>query len=113
MLVIFQVQFLGLDQLPPAEGQQLPGQAGRPGGGLADLVCRFLLQWAELCPGQQRGMALDDGQNIIEIVRNSAGELAYGFHLLRLSKLLFQTALRGNVAEQAQRQLRLALKFDK
>ena len=31
------------------------------------------------------------GQHIVKVVRNAASELSYGFHLLGLPKLVFQT----------------------
>ena len=38
---------------------------------------------AELFPGyQQAGVAVDDGEEIVKIVRNAAGELADGLHFL-------------------------------
>src|SRR5579859_626139 len=46
-------------------------------------------------------MALQHAQQVIEIVRNSAGELPHGFHLLRLAQLDFQVLLLGNVRKQA------------
>ena len=35
-------------------------------------------------------LAVDDGQQIIEIVRHSSGELSYGLHFLRLDELVFE-----------------------
>src|SRR5882724_13061836 len=41
-------------------------------------------------------MALNHGEDVIEIVRDPSGQLPDGFHLLRLSKLFFELfALRG------------------
>src|SRR5713226_7895163 len=40
-------------------------------------------------------------QEIIQIVRNTAGELADGLHLLRLAKLLLQTLMFRDVVEHA------------
>ena len=42
--------------------------------------------------------AADAGQQIVEVVREAAGQLADGFHLLRLAKLLLDRALLGQVA---------------
>ena len=33
-------------------------------------------------------MTIDDGQQVVEVVRDAAGELANGFHLLGLAQLL-------------------------
>ena len=42
-------------------------------------------------------MTLNDGQNIVKVVRHAAGELANGLHLLRLPKLGFQQNPLGNI----------------
>ena len=42
--------------------------------------------------GQQLGVGEDDRQQIVEVVRDPAGELADRFHLLRLAELFFQAA---------------------
>src|SRR5262245_35950668 len=36
------------------------------------------------------GMALDNGQDVVEVVRHTGGELADGFELLRMAQLRFQ-----------------------
>ena len=53
-------------------------------------------------------MAVNDGEDVVEIVRDAAGELADGLHLLRLAQLLLQPPLRRDIAEQAEQQERLA-----
>jgi hypothetical protein len=40
--------------------------------------------------GQQRGMAEDDREDVVEIMRHAAGQLADGLHFLRLAQLLLQ-----------------------
>ena len=47
----------------------------------------------------QFGVAAHDGQEVVEIMRHAAGELADGFHLLRLAELGLQPAAFGDVAE--------------
>ena len=49
-----------------------------------------------LDPGdrQKRSVAVDDGENVVEIVRDAAGELADGLHFLRLAQLFLQPFLR-------------------
>src|SRR4051812_22780114 len=49
---------------------------------------------------QQLRAASDNHQQIVEVMRNSTGEPADGFHLLRLLKLLLQQALLGNVLNE-------------
>ena len=39
---------------------------------------------------QDLDAAGDDGEEIVEVVRNAAGELADGIHLLRLAQLLLE-----------------------
>ena len=58
-------------------------------------------------------MAVNDGENVVEIVGDAAGKLADGLHFLRLAQLFLQPPLRGDVAEQAQQQQRLAVRLDK
>ena len=45
----------------------------------------------------QLTVALDDGEQIVEVVRDAAGQAAYGFHLLGLAQLLFQSPTFGNI----------------
>ena len=40
----------------------------------------------------------DDGEQVVEVVRDAAGEAPYGLHLLRLDELSLQTHLVGDVA---------------
>ena len=53
-------------------------------------------------------MAEDDGENVVEIVRDAAGKLADGLHFLRLAELLLQLFVASDIPEQAQKQARLA-----
>ena len=46
---------------------------------------------------QQLGIAPDDRQHVVEVVRHAAGELADGLHLLRLAQLLLQCLALGDV----------------
>ena len=48
----------------------------------------------------ERRIALDDHEEIVEIVRHAAGELADGVHFLRLAKLLLEQALLGDVVAE-------------
>ena len=51
---------------------------------------------------QEVGKSDDRGQNIVEIMRDAAGELADRLQLLALSNLLFEHALLGNVDTEHQ-----------
>ena len=46
---------------------------------------------------QQFGIAADDGEHVVEVVRHPAGELADGLHLLRLAQLLLELFAPGDV----------------
>jgi len=68
----------------------------------------ILLDLHDVCEGriarrgaQQQQIAEPDhrGQQIIEIMRNAAGKLAYGLHLLRLGELDLEVLLFGDIDE--------------
>ena len=77
-----------LQRLSTREGQQMPRQVGPPRCGGADHIgdldeMRTILdRLAEDFDGSG-----DHRQNVVEVVRNTAGELADGLHLLRLPDL--------------------------
>ena len=49
------------------------------------------------CAQQQAGMALDDGQDVVEIVGHAGGQLADRLHLLGLAQLGFEVEALGDV----------------
>ena len=55
---------------------------------------------------------MNDGEDVVEIMRDAAGKLADGLHFLRLAQLLLQSPLRRDVAEQAEQQQRMPVEFD-
>ena len=88
-----------LQRLLAGEGQQMLGQIGAAFGGFVDqlgdgrelrLIGDGLLQDAD--------GAGDDGQDVVEVVRDAAGQLADRVHLLRLPQLGFRGLLFGQVA---------------
>ncbi len=87
-----------LQGLLPRERQQLAHQIGGAVGVLLDLhdVGKGRIAGPR---AQQQQIAKSDhrGQQIVEIVRNTAGELADCLHLLRLRKLSFEIFLLGDV----------------
>ncbi len=99
---LVQIQSFGLDELAPAEGQQLAGEAGRPLGRLDDLLSGTRGGLVQLSHAQQRSMPVDDGEDVVEIMRHAAGELADSLHLLRLAQLFLQPPLQRHIAEQTQ-----------
>ena len=50
-------------------------------------------------PHQQLGVADDGGEEVVEVVRDAAGELADRLHLLRLTQLLLEALPLGHVAD--------------
>ena len=60
--------------------------------------------------GEQQVRIADDRlQHVVEVVRDAAGELADGLHLLRLGELLLELALLGGVERVEDRRLAVAL----
>ena len=49
------------------------------------------------------------GQDVVEVVGDAAGELADGFHLLRVAELRLELALTGDVAADAEDRRDLAV----
>ena len=45
-------------------------------------------------------MAVDDGQQVVEVVGDASGELSHGLHLLCLYELLFELLLTGDILRQ-------------
>ena len=97
------------DDLVAREGQQLPGDRGPARGGLGDLV-ELRLNGIGLVQTLHRqfGKARDGHQDVVEVMRHTAGQAAYRFHFLRLAKhllhlglFLFGPLALGDVLEQA------------
>ena len=85
------VEHFGPEHLLAAEGQELPRQQAGAMRGALDLV---EILGAEIGGVERRrhqlGVAGDDGQQVVEVVRDAAGEPADGFHLHRLRQLLLR-----------------------
>ena len=92
----------GLQHLPSAERQQPARQLGAALAGGRDHVGGLLQVGAGLEGQTQRlGVADHDRQQIVEVVREAAGELADRLHLLRLRQLLFGPLAAGEVVDHA------------
>ena len=90
-----------LHRLAPAEGEQLPGERRRPLGRRDDVLENGAhVRRRQLGHERERGVALDDHEEIVEVVRDTAGELADRVHLLRLEELLLELALLGDVVAE-------------
>jgi hypothetical protein len=93
-----EVEHLRPQCLAARERQQLPHQASRPVGVLFDLHDVGKRRVARPVRVEQEiGRHHDGGQDVVEIVGETAGELADGFELLRLQELVLEAALFGNL----------------
>ncbi len=82
-----------LHHLLAAEEQQLAREVARTLGRGADLVEALADVGRDvLVLGGEVGLHHDHGENIVEVVRDAAGELADGLHFLRLAQLLLDLA---------------------
>jgi hypothetical protein len=78
--------------------RELRGAVGRPLD-LDELV--GARPGADPSPGDL-AVAADDGQQVVEVVRDAAGELPDRLHLLRLAELVLEHAALGHVAQHEQ-----------
>ncbi len=93
-----EIEHARLHRLLAREGEQLAHKIGGADGVLVDVVDLAERGIAGLVPHQQElGIADDDGEQIVEVVRHAAGELTHGLHLLRLRELRLQRLLLGHV----------------
>ena len=91
-----QVQHFRPQRLLAREGQQLPHQRGRAVGVLLDVHDVGEGRVRRPVVGQQQVRGHDDGgQHIVEVVRDAAGKLADGLHLLALRHLALERLLLG------------------
>ena len=93
------VDLARLKRLLAREGEQVLGQLRAALGGIVDQ----LGNGGELGPvghrvRQNSDRAGDDGEHIVEVVGDAAGQLADGIHLLRLPELGLGGLLLGQVA---------------
>ena len=79
------VEDLGLQRLPPREGEELAGELGRPVHRLRDgveVAGPALLR--QIGTAQEVHRRADDRQEVVEVVGDAAGELPHRLQLLRL-----------------------------
>ena len=103
-----QVEDVRLQHLSPAEGEELPCQARGAIGGIEYLLnIRRVGAFTRQVGHHHRAVARDDGEKVVEVVGDATGELANGFHLLRLLQLRLESAtLRRFSDEHADRHRR-------
>ena len=88
---VVQLEHARLQDLPPAESEELTGEDGRALGGGRDLV-ELGLGRAVAAFEQRLGVAADHGQEVVEVVGDAAGEPPDRLELLRLAQLLLELA---------------------
>jgi len=80
----------------PAEGQDLPHQVARAQAGLLDLAEGGLCRMAGFQLGHgELDVAQDGAEDVVEVVRDAAGQGAERFHLLGLVQLRLEAAQLG------------------
>ena len=85
-------------RLAAREGKKLPRQSGGPVRALLDRHQIVEARIARLVLEQQEVREADDGrEHVVEVVRDAAGELAHGLHLLALRELSLELALVSHV----------------
>src|SRR5881394_2101699 len=77
-----EIEATRLNDLAPAKGKQLARQSGSALGSLADLLSGTgggaSERWARK---KKRGVPVDDGENVVKVVRDATCELADSLHL--------------------------------
>ncbi len=97
---VAQVQQFGAQVLLARKRQQLADQTGGAVGVLVDLHQIGIVLIALIVPQQQQvAMARDRGQQVVEIMGDTPGQLADCLHLLALDELRLQRFQLGHVAQ--------------
>jgi hypothetical protein len=101
---VVQNQVLRPRNLTTAERQKLPRQRICADRGAADPFERFSSVWIRrhTCR-RQVAAACNHGEQVVEVVRNAAGQAPDRLHFLGLSKVLLQVLLRRDVHSHANR----------
>ena len=85
--------------LTATEHEQLPSEISGTAAGLLNVQHGIRLDRGERVTVLEHvQLHVDDGENVVEIMRHTTGKLADGFHLLGLAELLLQLARLGDVA---------------
>ena len=99
---VVQIENLGIEELFPAEGKQLAGYLGGAASGIQDHV-GILDDLGVVGPfvDEEGGKPVDGGEQVVEVVRDAAGEKPEGLHFLGLAELILQIAQVCEVAHGA------------
>ena len=102
-----QIHDLGCQHLAATEGQQLSRECRGAVRALLDLVnmLRRPFRLGDISH-QHLAVAMDDGQQIVEIVRYPAGQPPDSLHLLRLPQFIFQALALADIHDCADQPLR-------
>src|ERR1700737_2810651 len=92
---LFHVANDRIERLAARESEQLTGQALSAMGGRVDGIDPLQILGVAEPPTEKLGITPDDHQQIVEVVRNAACQLAKRFHLLGLGELLLRPAERS------------------
>ncbi len=85
------VDDLRLEQLAAAEGEQLAGDRRRSLAGELDLLCVRPPRVARGQRGEQQlAVAVDRGEQVVEVMGDATGQATDGLHLVRLAELLLE-----------------------
>ena len=96
-----QVERARIQHLAAAEGEQLLRQLGGAVGSALDLAeVAAQLDVAVCSLEQERGVAGDAGEQVVEVVRDAAREPAEALELLRVQELHLEPLPLGDVAEE-------------
>ena len=99
---MIQIQHFGLENLAPAEDEQLARESGSAVRSFVNLLAAFVGSIGDAqAIKEQFAVALDDGEEIVEVVSHASGKAAQCFHFLGLAKLLFELVALGLVALQS------------
>ena len=90
-----------IERLSPAEGEQLSSELRAILRRVVSLFGELALLGIAETRGEHFQIGDDRRQEVVEIVRDAAGELADRLHLLRLAKLVFDLLAAGEVADEA------------
>ncbi len=95
----------------PAEAQELLRHGGGLAGRLLDVqqLGHHLVMLRFESGGDQLSVECDDRQQVVEVVRDAAGELPDGLHLLRLSQLRLERSLLRDVLHDHLEELEVSL----